>query len=229
MSILFFYTLLGWHPLDGRREHEVTLMDANAEHRLYGSEPLFIFDPANDANGPVPGYHDAIVARWNSLPSAVRTLFVRAFTKGLVDPGARVLETQWRTALNKVPGAVHQCGSCGFEHVAEVRGRKATARHECLACRQPMTPPFFMLRGTKSERLGVGDTTGGGTGRVEVHPTRPELVGLRNLSPGPWQVQLPGAAATHEVPPGKAVRLMDGVRIDFGGDSGVVLVAERMA
>ena len=23
MSVLFFYTLLGWHPLDGRREHEV--------------------------------------------------------------------------------------------------------------------------------------------------------------------------------------------------------------
>ncbi|MGQ0660775.1 protein kinase domain-containing protein [Sphingosinicella sp.] len=229
MSVLFFYTLLGWHPLDGRREHEVTLMDANAEHRLYGGDPLFIFDPANDENGPVQGYHDAIVARWNSLPSTVRTLFTRAFTKGLVDPGARVLETQWRTALNKVPGAVFQCGYCGFEHVAEIRGKKATARHDCLACRQPMTPPFFLLRGTKSERLGVGDMIGGGKGRVEVHPTRAELVGLRNLTQGPWQVQVPGAGSTHEVPPGKTVRLMDGVRIDFGGDSGVVTVAEKMA
>jgi predicted RNA-binding Zn-ribbon protein involved in translation (DUF1610 family) len=176
----------------------------------------------------VLGYHDAIVARWLSLPAAVRNLFTRAFTKGLTDPGARVLETQWRTALNKMIGAVYSCPSCGFEHVAELKGRKVSARYECLACRQPMSPPFFLLRGTKSERLGVGDTIGGGIGRVEVHPTRPELVGLRNLTEEPWTVHVPGAAPT-EAPAGKAVRLMDGVKIDFGGDSGVVACAEKMA
>ncbi|MGE0178941.1 MAG: hypothetical protein AB7O91_03860 [Sphingomonas sp.] len=228
MSVLFFYTLLGWHPLDGKREHEITLMDANAEHLLYGAEPLFIFDPNNDANGPVAGYHDAIVARWRSLPTTLRNLFTRAFTKGLVDPGARVLETQWRTALRRVEGAVHQCDQCGFEHVADLRRGKASARHECLACGTAMVPPLFLVGDARAERLAVGDQVRGGAGRVEVHPTRPELIGLRNYSQVNWTAGIP-KAASHEVPPGKTVRLMPGIRIDFGDDVGVVASAEKMA
>lgn len=228
MAVLFFYTLLGWHPLDGRREHEITLMDSQAENRLYGTEPLFIFDPNNDANGPVAGYHDAIAARWNSLPATLRALFTRGFTRGLTDPGARVLETQWRTALRRVEGAVHSCANCGFEHVADLRRGKATARHQCLACGQAMVPPFFLVGDTRAERLGVGDSVRGGAGRVEVHPTRPELIGLRNCSQAVWKAGVP-KGATHDVLPGKTVRLMPGIRIDFGGDSAVVASAENVA
>ena len=200
MAVLFFYTLLGWHPLDGKREHDIALMDAGAENMLYGLEPLFLFDPANDANGPVPGYHDAIVARWRSLPAPLRALFIRAFTRGLHDPSARVLETQWRTALARVPGAVHQCAECGFEHVAELRGGKANAHFGCLACARPMTPPYFLMIGQRSERLAVGDQIGGGLGRVEVHPTRPDVLGLRNLSQG----DLARRRAGRHAPPGAA-------------------------
>ena len=228
MAVLFFYTLLGWHPLDGKREHDIALMDAGAENMLYGLEPLFLFDPANDANGPVPGYHDAIVARWQSLPAPLRALFVRAFTRGLHDPSARVLETQWRTALGRVSGAVHQCAECGFEHVAELRGGKASAHFGCLACARPMTPPYFLMTGQRSERLAVGDQIGGGLGRVEVHPTRPDVLGLRNLSQDTWRAGAPDGTL-HPVPPGKTVRLLPGIRVDFGDKSATVIGAEKLA
>jgi DNA-binding helix-hairpin-helix protein with protein kinase domain len=228
MAVLFFYTLLGWHPLDGRREHELGLMNAEAELQLYGSAPIFLFDPVTHTNGPVPGFHDAIVARWESLPGAVRALFIRAFTTGLHDPETRVLETQWRTALSMVPGAVHACAGCGFEHVAEIRGGQASTRTVCLACAAPLPPPLFLIIGQQAERLAVGETVRDGVARIEAHPTRPELTGLRNLGGETWRAGLPDGSA-HQVPPGQAVRLLPGIRIDFGNATGQIVLAEQAA
>lgn len=228
MAVLFFYTLLGWHPLDGRREHDVGLMDAEAELRLYGTDPLFLFDPANDSNGPVEGFHDAITARWHSLPGRVRALFTRAFTLGLGDPGARVLETQWRNALAAMADSVHSCDACGFEHAAETRSGRVTAHAHCLACAAALPPPMFLLVGDKAQRLELGRTAQDEAARVEAHPTRPDLLGLRNLSATAWSAGLPDGSA-HSVPPGQAVRLLPGLRIDFGQVRGIVMVAETAA
>jgi DNA-binding helix-hairpin-helix protein with protein kinase domain len=127
MAVLFFYTLLGWHPLDGRREYDAALLDPDTEHKLYGTEPLFLFDPANDANGPVAGFHDPIVARWNSLNTELRALFIRSFGEGLRDPSARVLETEWRAPLQAVIDAAFACAGCGYEHAADWRGEHLIA------------------------------------------------------------------------------------------------------
>jgi DNA-binding helix-hairpin-helix protein with protein kinase domain len=228
MAVLFFYTLLGWHPLDGRREHELGLMNAEAELRLYGSAPLFLFDPVTQANGPVAGFHDAIAARWESLPQAVRALFIRAFTAGLHDPEARVLETQWRTALSMVPGAVYLCDRCGFEHVAELRKGHAIVRATCLACGAQLPRPLFLIVGAHAERLSLDETVRDGAARVEAHPSRPDLTGLRNLGGETWRAGLPDGSA-HKVPPGQAVRLLPGIRIDFGNAAGQVVLAEQAA
>lgn len=225
MSVLFFYTLFAWHPLDGRREAETRVLDAAAEMRLYGEDPLFLFDPVNAANGPVPGLHDPIVARWNSLPSNVRALFVRAFTAGLNDPAARVLETEWRAALRTVADASFACAACGFEHAADPGKGGVTTAANCLACDAPLTAPPFLLAGDRAVALPLGASLtrsqlerGGDqriAGRVEAHPTRPERLGLRNLTDAPWQVTLADGTA-HEAPAGQVLRLLPGATIRFG-------------
>lgn len=231
MAVLFFYTLFGWHPLEGRREHELGLMDAGAELRLYGTEPLFLFDPDNKDNGPVPGYHDALVARWESLPRAIRRLFERAFTKGLHDEGARVLENEWRAALEAIPGAAFACAACGFEHVADLDGGRPSERPACLACRAALPPLPVLVSGRRVFTLEVGRAIAPGRSeaadlaRVEGHPSRAGLIGLRNLSDVDWKAELPDGSA-HRVPPGKTVRILPGLRIDFGTASGTVMAAE---
>jgi eukaryotic-like serine/threonine-protein kinase len=232
MAVLFFYTLLGWHPLDGRREHTAALLDPDTEHKLYGTEPLFLFDPADGSNGPVLGFHDPIVARWNSLNGALRALFVRSFGEGLHDPSARVLETEWRAPLQALIDAAFACEACGYEHAADWRGETLTAPAACLACGGQARAPDGLKLGRRmiglslgrrvpAAALGLRGETGG---VVEAHPSRPELKGLRNLSEAPWKATLPDGQ-THAVAAGQAVRLLPGLRIDFGQQTGEVCAA----
>ena len=234
MAVLFFYTLFGWHPLDGRREAETRVLDAAAELRLYGTEPLFLFDPADASNGPVPGFHDAIVARWRSLPEAVRTLFVRAFTAGLHDPSARVLETEWRTALRAIEDATLSCGRCGFEHVADYGRAGLACPESCIACAAALACPPVLLVNRRAIFLTEGreiqqsvldrSASRASAAIVEAHPSRPGLIGLRNRTAGPWQVTL-ADGVSHQVPAGQAVRILAGSRIRFGAQIGSIVDA----
>lgn len=43
------------HPLEGKQEASIKCMDMAARVKLYGTDPIFIFDPDNKTNRPVPG------------------------------------------------------------------------------------------------------------------------------------------------------------------------------
>lgn len=231
MAILFFYILFGWHPLDGRREAEIQVLDADAELRLYGADPLFLFDPHNPANGPMEGLHEPIVARWRSLPEALRALFVRAFGPGLQDPAARVLETEWRAPLRTAAEASFPCGACGFDHCADPQRGGLVLPDTCLSCGSRLEPPPMLCVRARTVALTTGRTVPGDAiglagspsgAAVEPHPSRPGIFGLRNLSGAPWRVTLEDSSS-HQVPPGQAVRIMAGTRIEFGRVTGIIL------
>ena len=66
----------------------------------------------------------------------------------------------------------------------------------------------------------------GGAGRasIEAHPTRPDVLGLRNQSEASWQAMLP-SGEHHTIEPGKTVRLLPGLQINFGSEKGFVCAA----
>ena len=45
LAVILFYMFMVHHPLEGRREREITCLDLAAMKKLYGTEALFIFDP----------------------------------------------------------------------------------------------------------------------------------------------------------------------------------------
>ena len=81
LAVLLFYILMIHHPLEGQQETQIACLDAPAMTRLYGEEALFIFDPHNPANRPLPGYHDNAITYWQIYPQFLRDLFIKAFTK----------------------------------------------------------------------------------------------------------------------------------------------------
>ena len=232
MAVLFFYVLIGWHPLDGRREAAIRVLDAAAEMSLYGTEPRFLFDPLDDSNGPVAGLHEPLVRRWQSLPSATRRLFIRSFGEGARDPERRVLEHEWIAAFATAGSSVFACGHCGYEHTLE---RDAAAAGHCLYCAAELALPpllaigrhaFAATRGRdlfayviEGSRLPDFDRV---AATVETHPTRDDIVGLRNRTDRPWQATQPNGQAT-PVPAGKAVRLEPGLTLNFGNTIGRVI------
>jgi DNA-binding helix-hairpin-helix protein with protein kinase domain len=242
MAVLFFYILHGWHPLDGRREAEIQIMDSSTEVEIYGNRPVFLFDPSDQSNGPVPGFHDPIVARWLSLSPTVRTLFVRSFTAGLRLPGERILEPEWRGAFARMVDAIVACRSCGFEQALYLEpDGQSLAPHACVACRMPIAKPPVLLFGREVVTLSPGgrialrhlnpdralDFTSHGA-VIEAHPDRPNVWGLRNLTSTPWRATLPDAGAV-TVEPGRAVRIMHGATFDFGRRTARVLAAAPAA
>ncbi|MEJ7709399.1 MAG: hypothetical protein WKF84_05960 [Pyrinomonadaceae bacterium] len=86
LSVLIFYMLVVHHPLEGKKETEIKCLDLPAMTKLYGTEPVFIFDLVDKSNAPVPGVHDNALAFWRIYPQALRDIFTRAFTDGLRDP-----------------------------------------------------------------------------------------------------------------------------------------------
>ena len=235
MTVLFFYVLHSWHPLDGKREAAIACMDSAAETSLYGTNPVFLFDPVNTSNGPLAGMHEPIEARWKSLPSGLRDLFVRALTIGLSRPGDRVQEAEWCTAFTTLATSVYACPQCGWENTIEQTPLNVPpGTRACIGCGSRICEPAVMTIGRRRVSLAQGmhipaHVLRPGTqpdisalaASVEVHPQRPGVLGLRNRSGETWRTRLRDSSEV-AVPPGSTVRIVDGASIDFGGARGLI-------
>lgn len=117
LSVILFYLLFLNHPLEGKRESSIRSLDLPAMSRLYGFEPLFIFDPKDTSNYPDPIYHKNALIFWNIYPDFFKKMFTRAFTDGLKDPiYGRVRETEWLIALTSLKDLLFNCEKCGSEN-----------------------------------------------------------------------------------------------------------------
>ncbi len=240
LAVLLFYMLMVHHPLEGHRELEIKCLDLPAMNRLYGTDPLFIFDPDDDSNRPVPGYHDNAIVFWPLYPLALRDLFLRSFTIGLVDPaGGRVRESEWRAAMAQLRDSIYYCSRCGLENFYDVEALRASAGQpgSCWSCDTPLTLP---------PRLRIGDTIvllnrdtrlyphhvdarrlydfSAPVAEVAQHPRDPSVWGLRNLSDEKWTVTTDGGKSYTDVAPQLSATLTVGMRINFGQVEGQIRV-----
>ena len=241
LSVLLFYLLMVHHPLEGKKENEIKCLDLPAMNRLYGEEPLFIFDPVDDRNAPVPGFHDNALVFWPLYPKFLQRLFTRAFTEGLHKPGRRVRESEWRAALGRLRDSLFHC-ECGEENffcLESYRDLRGYMR-PCWACGKKLTPPMMLKVGRSQVMLNLNSKLyphhlhGMGTydfadpiGEVSQNPRNPEQWGLKNLSGDNWILETPEGEA-RLIPPGRSFQLNLGNRIDFGGVCGEIASAGFM-
>jgi DNA-binding helix-hairpin-helix protein with protein kinase domain len=238
LAVLLFYMLMVHHPLEGRREHEIKCLDLPAMTRLYGTNPIFIFDPADRSNEPVPGFHDNALAFWPIYPHFLRALFTRSFTDGLRDPSnGRVRESVWRDAMADLRDAILYCGACGLENFYDDVVMKASGKLKpCWACgREIQLPPRIRLAGSvvmlnhdaklyphhvDPQRLYDFSQP---IAAVAAHPTTPGIWGLKNLSDRKW-VATSGDGTGRDVEPGRSVTIAGGTRLQFGASEGEIRV-----
>lgn len=238
LAVILFYLLMIHHPLEGSMEREINCLDLEAMKKLYGTEALFIFDPKNRENRPVPGIHDNALIFWNFYPVYVKDAFTRAFTHGLRDPSARVRESEWRGVFSRMRDQIFYCHTCGAENFlsdeSDLPG--PIPEQECWFCREVMPPPLRMRMGNHNTIVLNQDTVlyahhldvNRRNDYTEImaemvpHPKRADVWGLRNVSPHVW-TSIPPAGESVEVPTGRSVSLISGLRIRFGNIEGLVL------
>jgi serine/threonine protein kinase len=232
MSVLLFLLLMNDHPLQGLVESRIHVLDARAMRQIYGTNPVFIFDPNDPSNRPVPGVHENAPAFWPLYPETVRRIFTRVFTAGLADPGRRPTFGEWQAAFAAASDAIYPCGQCGRQNFY----CRETANAACWGCRRMLAKPMRLLIGGRDivvinpdsklyprHMNRRGDSTPGDSPVAEVskHPKR-DVYGLRNLSERQWFATPNGSGTAQSVAEGQSIALLPGPRIDFGALDAVV-------
>lgn len=120
LAVVLFYLFMGGHPLEGKLEAQIRCKDLPAHIKLYGKEPIYIFDPSNLSNRPVPGLHVNPIAFEPLYPLELRKVFTQAFTEGLKNPNKRPRFSQWRSAFQVLKNTLKSC-PCGAEYFQGVR------------------------------------------------------------------------------------------------------------
>ena len=238
LSVILFYMFMLHHPLEGKREREIPCLDLPAMKKLYGTDPLFIFDPKHGANRPVAGVHNNATLFWNLYPGYVRDIFTRAFTEGLSDPAARVRESEWRSVFTRMRDQIYYCHHCGAENFLIEEGDHSgpLGGPNCWFCHEVPVPPLRLVVGRHAivlnqdtllhpHHLDANRRNDYSEIWAEMvpHPTRPDVWGLKNVSGTTWSSVPPSGAPIVEVASDRSVSLVPGLRIRFGPCEGVVM------
>ena len=233
LAVLLFCMFMLHHPLEGKKEATIHCFDLPAMERLYGIEPLFIFDPNDDSNRPVPGYQDNALIYWPIYPQFIRALFTRAFTQGIRDPkNGRVRESEWRQAFVQLRDSIIYCGRCGAENFYDVENVRNNQPHTRWSCKESIRLPPRIRIGQATvmlnydtrlfpHHLGVLYDFSAPIAAVSRHPRDPSVWGLTNRSQETWTVTRPDGALS-ELLPGRSVTLASGVKINFGTVEGEI-------
>ncbi len=115
MAVIMFSMLFGSHPLEGKLWLVPCLTEERIE-MLYGKDPVFVFDPENESNRPVPRIHNTMSERWSAAPDYLKSIFTRAFSQeALNNPAKRPLETEWLSVLMRLKNDIVVCHKCNNE------------------------------------------------------------------------------------------------------------------
>lgn len=244
LAVLLFYIFFIHHPLEGARMLSIKCLDLPAHRELYGTKPVFIFDPSDGSNSAQPFNKAApadaeaganALVYWQIYPEFLKNRFMQAFTRGLRDAEhGRVVESIWRKDMLRLMDSIFRC-QCGRENFYDATlHEKEEYQGTCWSCGHKLIPPrrlkfdghtVVLDRGSVLRKHHLESATenvfGDSIAIVVPHPTKAHVLGLTNDSSEKWVVtQVDGK--TLEVPPSMSIGLVRGLRINFGKASGEV-------
>lgn len=238
LSVLLFYMFHISHPLEGKKQSAIRCWDAPAMRMIYGTDPVFIFDPTDSSNRPDPLVHTNAEIYWGIYPQFIKELFIRAFTTGLNDPeNGRVQENEWRAALIKLRDSIIYCQNCSSENFYDLTSIKTanSLEQKCWNCKTKIRIPPRMKMKNEIIMLnyntilyqhhidGVSYNFDDKIAQIVQNPQNPNIWGLNNISSFNWIVEKSDNSKI-EILPGKTISLSSGLKIDFGTVKGEIRV-----
>lgn len=230
LAVLLFYMFMLNHPLEGRREAQIKCMDIHAMNQLYGTDPLFIFDPDNRDNRPLAGYQDNALIFWDLYPQQLKELFTASFTVGLQQPNRRITESKWLETFANLISGIMICPNCGAEVFYDVNKEENGVMHTCWSCQKAVPVPtklvigrstILLMSNTKIYRHHIdgGHDIETAVGEVVQNPSNPNLWGIRNLTKGNW-TYIKADGTQIPVQEGRCAAIAKDTKIDFGEMTG---------
>ena len=229
LAVLLFNLWVWHHPLHGMKEFSVRSWDLPAKHKIYGLEPVFVFDP-NDKNNELPNdpAYSTARQRWGFCPKSLQELFTRAFTTGLREPARRVTEGEWKNLFLKLQDSI---AICSYDK-AENFWNPGISTTRCWYCQKEVSIPakleftqptgkhhLLLNRETQLLRRHIDPGSWEGwavIGQVVQNPANPDVWGIKNLTPTPWTATFTDGSLK-EIPPDRAAPLNAGLKLNING------------
>ena len=218
LAVVIFYLLLFQHPLLGVRSR---IMDDEHLMMLYGTDPVFIFDPDDRRNRAIESPENTALRIWPVLPPHLREVFMRAFSReALKHPEARPQELVWIRELVRFRSEIVDCRRCGDEVFLD--GAHPARCERCSALCEPSLR--MEVAGNQIPVANDARVYWCQTRRVSgvAHALDPQVwaisskrdprkIILRNVSTKPWRANASGRTAT--IAPGGVVAAVDGLEL----------------
>ena len=115
LSLILFRMLFLYHPLEGRNTASV-LLTSREEKRFYGEDPIYILDPTDNRNRPIPGTDHNLRIFVPMYPKYVLDMFAKAFSKDVLHRQTkRVTEDEWMDIFIHAKRDLGNCQFCNNE------------------------------------------------------------------------------------------------------------------
>lgn len=199
----------------------------NMAKQLFGFDSVFIMDPVNKKNRPVPGLHNNVIRRWGVYPSFLGRAFCKTFSKEAIkDPTQRLMDKQWYNILLQVRSMFVKCPHCGkatFVDVYEPDSR-------CVYCQEQIamlslkvgrfTLPLLAKQPIWACMISTESDMNIKTGEVIV---KHGVVGIKNISKTQWTVIQPDLSVKI-INKGDSFHVQKGLKVRFGqGEIGEII------
>lgn len=233
LAVVLFMLLIGYHPLEGVKTNYPALTD-KYEEKIYGTEPLFIFDEKDSSNAPHPVLHKNAPLMWNFFPRFVQNAFRQSFSQESLLAGKnRLLEQDWLNILMRLKSSIVRCPHCGEEMFLE--SDTATV---CQSCKNTVKAVGYLNFGKRANRevtvpifkdavlydYHVDSSSEDFTTEAAVVLEKPGKFGLKNNSRFNWTVTTPdGKIFARRV--GEVLVLAANAKIDFGNKNIAQVIA----
>ncbi|MBQ6759368.1 MAG: hypothetical protein IJP42_09870 [Selenomonadaceae bacterium] len=223
LAVILFMLLIGNHPLEGIKTNYPALTN-KYEKRIYGTEPLFIFDENDPSNAPHKLLHQNALRLWGFFPSFIQAAFRQSFSQeSLLEGKERLLEQAWFNILMRLKSSLVRCPHCGEEMFLE--SDRATT---CQSCKrtvkavghllfdkragQDVTVPIF--KDAALYEYHMNPLSEDFETRSAVILEKPGKFGLKNASNYNWKIKTPSEKILAKQP-GEVLVLGADAKIDF--------------
>ena len=193
LALILFMIFCGGHPLEGEVGTPFILTGKISE-RIYGTKPIFVYDPDDCTNRPVVGVHSNVITLWKLLPTYMKEIFLRSFSQESLKYGkARASELDWIKVLVRFRSDILKC-RCGNEvftenaqsAVCDKCGKKIVMEN-AIRLRDYKIPAVVGTRIYSVQVMTVNQDRALDPIAIAVAKAdNPKMVGLRNLSKTTW-------------------------------------------
>lgn len=233
LAVVLFRLLFINHPLEGKYATP-PCMTKELEKRYYGVAPIFVYDPTDMRNRPIPGTDHNLKLFWNVYPQYIRSMFIRAFSQDVMHKRKpRILEREWLDVFFRLRAETGKCPHCKNEMFYTADGvnvcfecKKQIAKPATLVLKHDQLPMYLGMKVSLWHIDSTLEDMETVVGEIVANPHNPSVLGLRNTSAYTWKVNLPDGSQ-RALAPGNVVPVKDGFVIDFFGNNQSVAIMKQ--